>query len=104
MKKRTPQQPAAGCDDGHRLTPKEAAALADSWVLPFLCDDETIGDFMLLLYSIAYEPDMTKREEITTGVENALMPYAPAIGDAMRQLLRKRLTVAHSLIKEGGTQ
>ena len=94
----------AGIDDGARLTPKEAAALTDSWVLPFLCDDETIGDFLLLITSICYEPDMGKREAILIGIENTLMPYAPSVADAVRVLMAKRLTIAHSLIKEGGTQ
>jgi hypothetical protein len=94
----------AGISDGARLTSKEAAALVDTWVLPFLCDDEAIGDFLLLITSICYEPDMGKREAILIGIENALMPYAPSVADAVRVLMAKRLTVAHSLIKEGGTQ
>jgi hypothetical protein len=98
------QTTVAGCDPGARLTPKEAAALTDSWVMPFLCDDETIGDFLLLISSICYEPDMGKREAILIGIENTLMPYAPSVGDALRVLMAKRLTIAHSLIREGGIQ
>jgi hypothetical protein len=88
---------------GAQLTPKEAAALTDSWVMPFLCYDETIGDFLLLITSICYERDMGKREAILIEIENTLMPYAPSVGDALRALMTKRLAV-RSLIKEGGTQ
>jgi hypothetical protein len=98
------QVPIAGHDEGQRLTPEEAAALVDTWTMPFLCDDETIGDFLLLIYSIVYEQDMTERETLMIAIENTVMPYAPFIGAAVHKLMSKRLAVAHSLVKEGGTQ
>jgi hypothetical protein len=101
-KKPTPQ--IAGHDEGARLTPKEAAALADSWANSWLNDDESIGDFLLLLRSVAYAADLNEREGILFAVENAVLPFSPQINRATDRLISQRLTVAHSLIKEGGTQ
>jgi hypothetical protein len=103
-KKPTSKTVIPGHDEGARLTPQEAAALAHGWIVPFLCDDETIGDFLLLLRSICYAKEMSEREYIVNEVEKVLLPYAPSIDDALNRLMTERLTVAHSLIKEGGTQ
>jgi hypothetical protein len=90
-------------DERTRLTPEEAAQVADSWI-NFFCDDETIGDLLLLLLSICYEPDATEREALVIAVENTLMPYSPHISTALQELVSSRLAVAHSMLREGGTQ
>src|SRR4051812_23217553 len=89
---------------GQRLTPQEAVAMVKSqWATGQLDDDESVGDFLLLLHSIAYA-DSDEREDIIREIENLLMPLAPTFDRALNELLGKRLAVAHSLIKEGGTQ
>ena len=60
----------------------------------FLSDDETIGDFMLILRSICYTKDMNEREGIVNAIEAVLMPFTPSVSDAMGAVIQERLTIA----------
>jgi hypothetical protein len=47
---------------------------------------------------------MLDRENLVMAVEEVLMEFAPSAGKAVNAVMRERLIVAHSLIKEGSTQ
>jgi hypothetical protein len=103
MKKKEDSIP--GHDEGARLTPEEAAAMVRSqWAANPLYDDASIGDFLLLLRSICYTKELDEREEIMNAIENVLLPYLPGIDATLNTIMRERLTVAHSLVNDGGTQ
>ncbi len=76
------------------ITSEQAASIVDGWVLPFFDDDETIGDLLLILYALAYNRDMTKREEILISIERVLMPFTATACDGLRQLIETRRAVA----------
>jgi hypothetical protein len=76
------------------LTPEQAAEIVKGWIIPFLCDDETIGDFLLILRALCYRRDLTDRETLVNQIENVITPYAPAIAEATSELLQRRLALA----------
>lgn len=96
MGKRTP---IAGHDKGARLSPDETTAIVDGWILPFLCDDETIGDFILIVRSICYA-NASESEEIVNAIERTLMPYSTGANDGLNAVLTKRLSDA----RKGGAR
>jgi hypothetical protein len=90
-----------GHDEGHRLTPEEAAALVRSWGI---YEDREAAELLLLVRSICYERAMLDREHFVIAIEEVLTASAPCARKALDTVALERLTVAHSLIKEGGTQ
>jgi hypothetical protein len=98
------QNTIPGLDEGARLTPQEAVALVRPWANSYFCDDENAADFLLLLRSICYERELLDRENIVTEIERAVLPLMPSADKALNAVMSERLAVAHSLIKEGGTQ
>lgn len=77
----------AGVDEGARLTPEQAGKTVEGWTMTLFNDNESIGDLLLLLHSLYYERDMTEREQILQSIERVLLPFAPAVGDAVRNLM-----------------
>ncbi|MBA3768836.1 MAG: hypothetical protein H0W99_18020 [Acidobacteria bacterium] len=69
---------------------EQAASIVDSWTMRFFCDDETIGDLLLLLSSIAYSRDRADRESILIAIESVLLPYSPRISTALDKLIQSR--------------
>ncbi len=72
------------------LTREQAAIMVDGWVIALLDNDQAIGDFLLLIRSLAYNTDATAREEILGGIENVLMPYMRSVGRAVDDLVEQR--------------
>jgi hypothetical protein len=58
--------------------------------MPFFCDDESIGDLLLVLSAFTYNRDMTERESLLIAIEGVLMPMSPAACDGLRQLIETR--------------
>lgn len=92
-KKQTPNRNGIpGHDDGQRLTPEEAAEMVRAqWAGGQLDDNESSGDFLLLIRSIAYA-DADEREAIVLAIENTLMPFDAALNG----ILRRRLSTISS--------
>ncbi len=76
------------------LTPDQAVQLFKNWRFPIMEADETIGDLLLLISSLAEEEDVNKRWAIQIAFEKWLMPYSNASDRALEELRRNRLAVA----------
>lgn len=76
------------------LTPEQAVEMIKSWPFPIMDNDELIGDFLLLISSLAEEEDFDKRWAIQIAFEKWLMPYSNASDRALEELRRERLVVA----------
>jgi hypothetical protein len=90
----------AGHDEGARLTAEEAGAIIQTWGI---VEDEA-AELLLIVRSICYERELREREYLVMAIEDALTTLAPCARKALNAVALDRLTVAHSLIKEGGTQ
>jgi hypothetical protein len=99
--RKTKDQPIPGHDEGARLTPAEAGAIVRSWGIS---EDHEAAEFLLLVRSICYERDLMARENIVMAIEDELTTSAPCARKALDKVALDRLAVAHSLLKEGGSQ
>jgi hypothetical protein len=98
-KKKT-QHPAL--KGGTRLTRDQAAKMVEGWTWEGFCtDDDQIGDFLALLYSIAAEPDATKRESYVIDIEAKLLAMSPAVSEAMNAVVTRRV---RERLENGGGQ
>jgi hypothetical protein len=90
MTKKKAQHPAHR--GGPRLTCEQAAAMVEGWTWEGFCtDDEQIGDFLALLYSIAVEDDATKRENYVIDIEAKLLAMSPAVSAAIDAVVGRRV-------------
>lgn len=72
------------------LTREQAAAMVDVWAREYFHDDDSIGDFLLLLRTLVYEEDLNVREGIIIRVEQVLMPLSRKACDAIDALVTER--------------
>jgi hypothetical protein len=90
MAKRTDSKPLPG-RKGARLSQEQAVQLVDEWTLQGLfTDDESISDFLLLLYTISGIDKALDREGFVIQIENLLMPYSSTVSQAMTDLIVER--------------
>ncbi len=78
---------------GLTLTPEQATEIVNSWTMDLFNTDETIGDFLLLLRVLAYEPEPSVRENIFIAIESLLMPYTTGACEALDHLIEERFKV-----------
>ena len=91
--RRRAQAGAALCDltdsEHNYVTPRQAAAMVESWVTTLISEDAEIGDLVLLARSLAYSKE---REDILAAVESRLMPYAFASWKVLDDMTGDRLS------------
>lgn len=82
-------------EGGARLTSEQAAAIVDRWTREGFCDDDDqIGDFLALLYSIANTEDVNERSCYVVEIEAKLLPMSLAASEAIDSVVVRRVREA----------
>lgn len=80
---------------GTRLTCEQAAAMVERWTWEGFCtDDDQIGDFLALLYTVSSTEDATERENYVTEIEAKLLPMSLAVNAAIDSVVERRVREA----------
>ena len=73
------------------LTREDAATLADGLAFSMNYDGEDVVRLLLLIHSLAYEPDATARENMLIDAEAKLASYVPGYDAAINTAMRRQL-------------
>ena len=80
---------------GTKLTSEQVVAIVDRWTQECFCtDDDQIGDFLALLYTIISTQDSTERWSYVIDIESKLLPMSVAVDAAINAVVERRVREA----------
>jgi hypothetical protein len=76
------------------LIPEQVATIVNQWTMSLFCNDESIGDLLVVIRALVYRNDPTEREHVLAAIEGVLMPFSTCVSAALRNVVARRLEAA----------